>query len=205
MKSWGQIDRILWIQGHTVFKSQVDSVGTIETNAAQLKNEILSILDQTGSEKVNLIAHSKGVQDAKYMILRMGMAPHVASLTTLSTPHRGSPIASFVMRFPKPAVKYAAFWVNTAYRILGDKKPDSFAACEELKRTESLETETVNIADGILCQSFSASVHPEKGNADFVMAIPLMFSRFLEKDAVTDGIVPPGLLHLRRLPRGLRG
>ncbi len=190
LKSWGRIDRILRIQGYTVYKSRVDAIGSVETNAAQLKEEILSILRETGAEKVNIIAHSKGGLDAKYMIQNLDMALRVASLTTLCTPHRGSPIASFIMRFPKFAVKYVCFWVNTAYRVLGDRQPDSFTACEELKRAGSLETETVNLADGVLCQSFSSSIRKGKGRRDFVMTIPHMFSRFIEKDSVTDGMVP---------------
>ena len=190
MKSWGWIDRILRVQGYTVYKSSVDGFGTVESNAKQLKEEIGKILEETGAEKVNIIAHSKGGLDAKYMIQQMDMAKQVASLTTLCTPHKGSPIASFVMRFPRAAVKYAAFWVNLAYKILGDKTPDSFTACEELKRTESLEEETVNVADGVLCQSFSAAVRPGEDAADFVMTIPMMFSRFIEKGRITDGLVP---------------
>ncbi len=188
MKSWGKIDRILRIQGHTVYKSGIDAFGTVETNAVQLKEEIDAILAETGAEKVNLIAHSKGGLDAKYMIRELRMAPRVASLTTLCTPHRGSPIASFVLRFPRFAVKLAAFWINLFYRLLGDRQPDSFTACEELRRIEHLETETVNVAEGVLCQSFSASVKPGKG--DFVMNIPLFFSRFIEKGHLTDGLVP---------------
>lgn len=190
MKSWGWIDRILRVQGYTVYKSNVDGFGTVESNAKQLKEEIGRILEETGAEKVNIIAHSKGGLDAKYMIQQMDMAKQVASLTTLCTPHKGSPIASFVMRFPRAAVKYAAFWVNLAYKILGDKTPDSFTACEELKRTESLEEETVNVADGVLCQSFSAAIRPGEDAADFVMTIPMMFSRFIEKGRITDGLVP---------------
>ena len=190
MKSWGWIDRILRVQGYTVYKSSVDGFGTVESNAKQLKEEIGKILEETGAEKVNIIAHSKGGLDAKYMIQQMDMAKQVASLTTLCTPHKGSPIASFVMRFPRAAVKYAAFWVNLAYKILGDKTPDSFTACEELKRTESLEEETVNVADGVLCQSFSAAIRPGEDAADFVMTIPMMFSRFIEKGRITDGLVP---------------
>ena len=190
MKSWGWIDRILRVQGYTAYKSNVDGFGTVESNAKQLKEEIGKILEETGAEKVNIIAHSKGGLDAKYMIQQMDMAKQVASLTTLCTPHKGSPIASFVMRFPRAAVKYAAFWVNLAYKILGDKTPDSFTACEELKRTESLEEETVNVADGVLCQSFSAAIRPGEDAADFVMTIPMMFSRFIEKGRITDGLVP---------------
>ena len=190
MKSWGRIDRILRIQGHTVYKSGIDAFGSVKTNAVQLKEEIETILRETGAEKVNIIAHSKGGLDAKFMIQQLGMAPRVASLTTLCTPHRGSPIASFIMRFPKFAVKYVAFWINLFYRILGDRQPDSFAACEELIRVDSLETELVNVADGVLCQSFSASMEPRRGKADFVMTVPLIFSRFLEKGRITDGLVP---------------
>ena len=190
LKSWGRIDRILRIQGHTVYKSRIDAFGSVKTNAVQLKEEIDAILRETGAEKVNLIAHSKGGLDAKYMIRHLGMAPKVASLTTLCTPHRGSPIASFIMRFPKFAVKYVAFWVDLVYRILGDRHPDSFAACEELRRAENLEAELVNIADGVLCQSFSSSMRKGGSRSDFVMTVPLIFSRFLEKDRVSDGLVP---------------
>lgn len=190
MKSWGRIDRILRIQGYTVYKSDVDGFGTVEGNAAQLKGEIETILRETGTEKVNLIAHSKGGLDAKYMIQQLGMADKVASLTTLCTPHRGTPIASFILRFPRFAVKYAAFWVDTAYRILGDKAPDSLTACEQLKRTEKLEQETVNLDSDVMCQSFSAAMRPGEGAADFVMTVPMLFSRFIEKGRITDGMVP---------------
>ena len=190
MKSWGRIDRMLRERGYTVYKSDVDAFGSVTGNAAQLKEEVLAILRETGAEKVNIIAHSKGGLDAKHMIQQLGMADCVASLTTLCTPHKGSPIASFILRFPRFAVKYVAFWVNLAYRVLGDKHPDSFTACEDLKRSERLEQEMLFLDPGILCQSFSASVKPEKGSFDFVTAIPLLFSRFIEKDRVTDGLVP---------------
>ena len=190
MKSFGRIDRILRIQGHHVYKSDVDAVGSVETNAAQLKNEIETILTETGADKVNIIAHSKGGLDAKYMIERLGMGDKVASLTTLCTPHRGTPVASFVMRFPKFAVKYAAFWVNTFFRVFGDKHPDSFTACEELKRTESMAEETARPIQNVFCQSFSAALKPEEGKADFIMRVPYMFSRWMEKGRASDGMVP---------------
>ncbi len=190
LKSWGRIDRILRIQGYTVYKSRIDAFGSVATNAEQLREEIETILAETGAEKVNLIAHSKGGLDAKYMIRELGMAPKVASLTTLCTPHRGSPIASFILRFPKFAVKFVAFWYDLVYRILGDRHPDSYTACRELARAEHLETETVNLAEGVLCQSFSASVKKGRGKRDFVMTIPLIFSRFIEKGRITDGMVP---------------
>ena len=55
-----------------------------------IKRSILEVLTKTGAEKVNLIAHSKGGMEARYMIKVLGMNTHVASLTTISTPHHGS-------------------------------------------------------------------------------------------------------------------
>ncbi len=190
LKSFGRIERILRIQGYTVYKSRIDGFGAVETNAAQLKDEILGILKETGTDKVNIIAHSKGGLDAKYMIRQLDMAGSVASLTTLCTPHRGSPIASFILRFPRFAVKYAAWWVDLAFRILGDRQPDSYTACQQLQRAPDLETDTLLVADGVFCQSFSATVKPKDRHADFVMQIPLMFTRLIEKGSESDGMVP---------------
>ena len=190
MKSWGKIDTMLLSQGYTVFKSRTDGVGTVEYNASVLKNEVLDVLKKTNSEKINIIAHSKGGLDAKYMITKLDMAKHVASLTTLCTPHRGSPVASGIMNMPKPAVKLLAAVINTAYRVLGDKNPDSYNAGLELMRVKTPESETMNIADGVMCQSFSANIPKGEEKQDFVMAIPAVFSRFMEKDRATDGLVP---------------
>lgn len=46
--------------------------------------------------KVHLIAHSMGGLDARYYISVLGGHQHVYSLTTVATPHRGSPIADWV-------------------------------------------------------------------------------------------------------------
>ena len=190
MKSFGRIDRILRIQGYTVYKSGVDAVGSVESNAGQLKAEVEEILRETGADKVNIIAHSKGGLDAKWMINHLGMAEKAASLTTLCTPHQGSPVASFVLKFPRFAVKIAAFFVNTFFRVFGDKRPDSFAACLELQRTESLEEETARPIPDVFCQSFSATFRPGEKHADFVTRIPLLISRWMEKGRASDGMVP---------------
>jgi triacylglycerol lipase len=42
--------------------------------------------------KVNIIAHSQGGLDARYAISKLGYGKHVASLTTMGTPHRGTPL-----------------------------------------------------------------------------------------------------------------
>ena len=182
-KAFGKIGKKLKAQGYCVYSSRQDGFGTIENNAAQLKAQIEEILIKEGAQKVNLIAHSKGGLDCKYLIKELGMEDKVASLTTLCTPHRGSPVASRIMKLPKPILKFTAFWINFWYRIFGDKHPDAYGVCKELQRSDGGEEEV----PGVYCQSFSATM--QRAKDDFVMSIPLAFSRRLEKGD-TDGLVP---------------
>src|SRR5207245_6473457 len=66
--------------------TKVTPTSVVVLRAAQFREQILR---WTG-EPVNLIAHSMGGLDARYMITHLGMAEHVRSLTTVSTPHRGT-------------------------------------------------------------------------------------------------------------------
>ncbi|MBO5891665.1 MAG: alpha/beta fold hydrolase, partial [Oscillospiraceae bacterium] len=120
------IANFLKAQGVTVYITNQDGVGAVSTNAAQLKEEILNILKKENCEKVNLIAHSKGGVDSRYMISRLNMAEHVASLTTLSTPHHGSGLSRRLVRMPRFMARIIAFFTNLFYRICGDRKPDIF-------------------------------------------------------------------------------
>jgi len=185
-KAFGKIEKILKAEGCAVYTSKTDGFGTVENNAAQLKAQILSILAGENAEKVNIIAHSKGGLDAKYMIEYLGMEDKVASLTTLCTPHKGSQIATGILGMPKPVKKFIAFWVNTVYRIFGDKKPDSLTVCEQLKSAPQTDAETINFNGKVYCQSYSS--HMKRSRDDFIMGIPLMYSKKYE-DGATDGVV----------------
>lgn len=70
---------------------QVAPTGGVAERAAQLRAQILA---WTG-EPVNLIAHSMGGLDARYLVGHLGMAGRVRSLTTIATPHHGSAVADW--------------------------------------------------------------------------------------------------------------
>ena len=93
VKAFGRIEHNLRSEGYSVYTADHDGLGTIENNAAQLKRFLEGIMEKEGVDKVNLIAHSKGGLDSLYMIDRLGMSGAVASVTFLSTPHKGSVIA----------------------------------------------------------------------------------------------------------------
>jgi triacylglycerol lipase len=63
--------------------------------AAELKAFLVSTFP---GEPVHVIAHSMGGLDARHMISKLDMAGSVLSLTTLGTPHRGSPFADWAKR-----------------------------------------------------------------------------------------------------------
>ena len=101
LNAFGQIGTMLEKDGNRVYVAETDAFGSIESNAEQLKRFILAVLKKENAEKVNVIAHSKGGLDTKYMITDLGMESAVASLTTLCTPHQGSIIASKIWDLPE--------------------------------------------------------------------------------------------------------
>lgn len=173
-------------QGVTVYTTNQDGLGTIDTNAQQLKQEILAIMEKEKCAKVNLIAHSKGGLDARYMISQLEMADKVASLTTLSTPHHGSGLSSKLLRMPKPLAKTIAFFSNATYKILGDQKPDILRLGQELteEHMDAFNEEIVNVPS-VYYQSYSSAVSHKKV---FLRMIPYEISRYCERDD-TDGMV----------------
>ena len=184
--AFGRISKVLRKAGYVVYVAKTDAFGSIENNAATLKTEIEQILIKENTEKVNIIAHSKGGLDAKYMIDELGMASAVASLTTLCTPHRGSRMASWIYSRPRWVTKFLAFWINLWYRILGDKHPDALTVCRQLKLTEDDEIVNLNAPEGVYCQSYSATM--KRGRDDFLMSVPLYFARRWGEES-TDGVV----------------
>ncbi|MBI5125249.1 MAG: hypothetical protein HZA70_03355 [Planctomycetes bacterium] len=73
-------------------------VARVERRAMVLKHQIEGYLKKTRASKVNIIAHSMGGLDARYMIAKLDMADRVASLSTVVTPHRGTSIADWGIR-----------------------------------------------------------------------------------------------------------
>lgn len=179
------ISEFLRAHGVTVYVTNQDGVGTISANAAQLKTEILEILQKEHCDKVNLIAHSKGGIDARHMITHLDMARHVASLTTLSTPHRGSGLSSRLVKMPRFLAGIIAFFTNLFYRICGDRHPDIFQLGLELTQEamERFNRDTPN-APSVYYQSYSSSISGKKA----ILFIPYQVSHFCEQGA-TDGVV----------------
>ena len=179
------IANYLRAQGVTVYVTNQDGVGAVSTNAAQLKGEILEILKQENCEKVNIIAHSKGGVDCRYMITHLDMAKYVASLTTLSTPHHGSALSKQLLKMPRFIAKSIALFTNLFYRICGDRKPDIMQLGLDMtpEAMDQFNRSTPN-SPSVYYQSYSSSVTDK----NVFLYVPCTISRHCERD-MTDGMV----------------
>lgn len=186
MNAFGKIGDVLKDDGNDVYIADNDGFGRIATNAEQLRVFIEDVLAKTGAEKVNIIAHSKGGLDSKYMITELGMEDKVASLTTLCTPHRGSIVASWIWKLPRFIKGSIAFFINKFYKwFMSDKQPDALGACEELLLVDE-SIDTLEFSTKVYCQSYSSSL--KRARDCFIMAIPMKMTKHFEK-VENDGLV----------------
>jgi triacylglycerol lipase len=183
---WGRIPQALTDRGARVFYSGQDAWGAVDDSAEIVKASILKALEASGAEKVNLIAHSKGGLESRHLISKLGMAAKVASLTTISTPHRGSKALELFYKFPKPLYAFVSWFPNAWFRLMGDKKPDFFRASRQMSVTEcaALNRECPD-HPGILYQSYGAKL--KSPFSDLMYFFLNIFIRILEGD--NDGLV----------------
>ena len=90
-------------QGHVVLEPQVDPTGSVQDRGDELAERILK--QTSPGDKVHILAHSMGGLDARHAITkRTDLVDRVATLVTIGTPHRGSPVADAVAKETGPLV-----------------------------------------------------------------------------------------------------
>ena len=88
--------------GFKVFHSRVSWAAELDRRAQDLKDEIIRITDYFSKwQSVHIIAHSMGGLDSRLMIYKYRMEDHIASLTTIRTPHLGSSYADYGIKISR--------------------------------------------------------------------------------------------------------
>lgn len=153
---WGRIPGVLTAGGSELYYGNQDCWARVEVNARTIKARINQILDETGSEKINIIAHSKGGLEARMAASSLGMGERIASITTIGTPHRGSKTIDRLLKAPNSLFNIASFAVNNWIGLIGDTRPDFYAVCRDFS-TEYAERFNRNNPDvpGVYYQSFA--------------------------------------------------
>jgi triacylglycerol lipase len=88
------VTRHLMSVGAEVHRPRVPSSASIAVRAGEFKR----LIDMIPAPKVNVIAHSMGGLDVRYAISKLGLADRIATLTTVGTPHLGTPVADLGTR-----------------------------------------------------------------------------------------------------------
>ena len=185
---WGRVPATLQTHGAEIHYGMHQSALSIRESARELSYRIKLIVERSGCEKVNIIAHSKGGLDCRYAISEFGLAPYVASLTTINTPHRGCIFAENLLnKFPEKVKNKIAKAYNTTLKTLGDETPDFLAAINDLTAESCKKlNEQLTFPNDIYAQSIgSVMLHHKKGR------FPLNLSyRYVKSfDGENDGLV----------------
>lgn len=185
---WGRIPGALEKNGAVIYYGNHQSADSVEGSAKELAQRIRQITEETGCEKLNIIAHSKGGLDCRYALSELGIADKVSSLTTINTPHRGCLFADYLLeKIPRNIQEKTADTYNKAVKVLGDEEPDFMKAVRDLT-AEACETRNKYIkdAEGVYCQSIGS-----KCNRAVNGRFPLNFTYYLVKyfGGENDGLV----------------
>jgi len=129
---WGRIPQVLTELGIKVFRGNTDAWGSYESNALLLKKTVEKTLLETGTERVNILAHSKGGIDSRYLVWNHDFGDKIASLTTISTPHHGSEVADGIYNSQIAHKKLARKALSTFGKLYGDANPDLFTLLTQI-------------------------------------------------------------------------
>lgn len=130
---WGRVPGELIKNGAKIYYGQHESAASVAESAEQINDRIKYIVEKTGCEKVNIIAHSKGGLDSRYAISVFGASKYVATLTTINTPHRGCLFVDNLLNVaPENMIGKIAHTYNSSAIALGDTQPDFIAAVSDL-------------------------------------------------------------------------
>ncbi len=146
-------DEAMHLRAHGVwaFAPNVASYNTVAVRSAMWKDRLARILEETGADRLNLVAQSMGGLDARYLIHVHGFHQVVASLVTVSTPHRGTSVADYLLSQPDRLRRWGAELANwMGEQSLDDASADVIQALKEL-------------SPAYVCDTFNPAVpdHPD--------------------------------------------
>ena len=189
---WGRTPKELERNGAVIFYGEHESASSVPESGRQIAAKVMEIVSKYNCGKVNIIAHSKGGLDSRYAVSKLGIAPYVASITTVNTPHRGCEFADYLLgKAPQKLRDSVAAGYNAALRKIGDLNPDFISSVVDLtaSKCKELNEEMSGFdmkANGIYTQSVGSVLARSQGGR-----FPLNMSYLLVKhfDGKNDGLV----------------
>jgi triacylglycerol lipase len=199
--------------GATVFTTTVSQFNSTEARGEQLIDQVEVITAITGKPKVNLIGHSHGGLDVRYVA---AVRPDlVASVSSVATPHKGAALADYLRAnvqngsFTQSVLAYFANSLGTVIGLLtGHTNPQDAVAALDSLTSAGLATFNAHYPQGVpttACGQGAATVNGIKyyswsgtgllTNALDVSDAPLGLSSIFYPEA-NDGLVGKCSSHL---------
>jgi len=173
-------------EGFTVFVTTQDCFNSTENRAREVFQQLLSIKAvHPEYTKFNIIAHSQGALDARYLVSNLSTTFNgkvikgsdlVASITSISGVHRGSPVADLVLGILPSGVArdVVSGVVNVFWKLFfNGESADSEAAVRSLATSYMINTFNPNVKDvpGIYYQSYAGKI--KTITTSFLVSAPL--------------------------------
>lgn len=170
------LDALLSDHQLQVFRVRVPPFASVERRAVALVEQLEALAAKTGHTRFNLLAHSMGGLDARFAISHLGASARVASLVTVGTPHRGTPIADLM------AGLTGKLGLMKALKILGvDADALACLTCERLEIFNREVPDHASVYYGsVVATADSARVSP----------LLLPAHTLLRRSGKSDGLVP---------------
>lgn len=198
---WGRIPAALKKNGAVIYYGKQQSSRKIADSAQEVAEQIQRILKETGAEKVNIIAHSKGGLDSRYAISQLGMEPYVASLTTINTPHHGCEwVDDLLAKIPTGIAEWIGKCYEGIFHRLGDEKPEFLAGVRDLTAASAAEfNRQYPLSPNIVHHCVMSEMCSIKA-APFPLWLGYLCNRSKDRSARNDGLVPVESAKLEGVP-----
>ncbi len=180
----------LAVSGHDFHAPMVQPYDRVPERAAQWMDHFSSIRS-TSPGPLHLIGFSSGGLDARYLITRLGGHEFVASLTTVSTPHRGSSLADYILERPaamRDSIIGLADWMGD--RLPDPRVSDSRRALEELTTSYMVDVYNPATPDHPDTRYVSWAGRAGKGTTVPILPLLRIANRIVfDRQGPNDGIV----------------
>jgi triacylglycerol lipase len=189
---WWGIEGALKDEGADVFITKVNCIDSTVNKAQDFKQQFLEVLAVTESSKGNIVGHSHGTLYTRYAISNLGLAPKVASYTSLSGAHEGSLLADLILGIvpggpadlPEQLIGGALDVVYAC--LMGDTNPDTVTNAYDVTEKYVVNVFNPGTPDvsGVYYQSWASKIKWQDPN--LILQIPWTILYSIQGD--NDGI-----------------
>ncbi len=181
-----EVPEALRADGHDVHVAQVDPYADSFTRGAELLEFVQRVLAQTGAAKVDIIAHSQGGLDARYVA--HALPSGVAAIAMLATPNHGTAVADDALEGMGGSDGPAQQILDFLFDVAGTTPPGLGAATWQLSSAGAAEFNAkIPDAPGVAYFSMAGRSNLQHARAACQAAEPAFISRW---DPYVDPVRP---------------